>query len=140
MTNRSILKNIPILLTLSLFAAACAPSHPAATPTPSSAEAIPDEVPIYPDAVEQSPIGKGKLYAVDTVEIQDIIDFYEDEMQALGWELLARVDTSTSTTGESLSLILVKDEVIVSIDVFTKDGVTLLGISSEPRYPQGVSP
>lgn len=119
------------LLLLTLFAAACAPSpnilHSTQELTPTE---IPGEVPLFPGAIEQDPIGPGKLYVVSNAKILTVAEFYEDRMPAVGWELLANIDTSTATTGESRSLIFQKGGVIVQIDVFTKDAVTLMVISA----------
>ena len=124
--------NLGLLLVLALLASGCAsplgtlPETPTRTPNVPrttvvlSPADIPAEIPLYPGAVEQEPFGPKTSYAVGDVDVQTVAEFYAEQMQTLGWDLLANFP------GESRYLLFEKTGVMVQIDVFPNEGVTFI--------------
>jgi len=56
-------------------------------------------------------------YTVKTIQYENIVEFYEKEMPASGWELLSKGDDGKS---KSADLIFTKSKTVVHIQIFPR--------------------
>jgi hypothetical protein len=104
--------------------AACTPEQISA-PSPTQ-NAITDAragLPIFPGAIENESDIASYRYTVENADIDTVQRFYKDEMQAAGWELLGSGDMSGADIGKAYALWFVKDQAIISVDVFAKENI-----------------
>ena len=84
-------------------------------------------LPIFPGSIETNDLTADYpvyQYIIENVDINTVQDFYENQMQTAGWELLGIADTSVTNTGEAYSLWFAKDQDVVTIGVFMKENTT----------------
>lgn len=84
-------------------------------------------IPVYPKATawgEGIPSVNQSLYkyptysyTVKTIQYENIMEFYEEEMPASGWELLSKGDDSKS---KSADLMFTKSKIVVHIQIFPR--------------------
>lgn len=126
------------LLALAILASGCAsplgtsPETPTRTPNVPrttvvlSPADIPAEIPLYPGAVEvEAPFGQITSYTVGDVDVHTVGEFYAEHLQRLGWDQIT--DSGTNIDGKSTKYMLFeKSGIMVQIDVFPNEGVTLI--------------
>ncbi|HET9588812.1 MAG TPA: hypothetical protein VFO91_08490 [Anaerolineales bacterium] len=92
------------------------------------------DLPIFPGGIESNdtmvdqPVYR---YVIEKADIETVRRFYQDEMEAAGWELLGTANPDVRGMGKNYQLWFAKDEDAVTVDVFVKDNVTHVMIRLE---------
>ena len=90
-----------------------------------------NDLPIMPDAVEMRAISNQYEYPACNYTIKADMDaveeFYDEQMEIAGWELLGKGDTSAAGM-DAIDLWFAKDKHTVSVQIFMKDDRTYVGL------------
>lgn len=100
-------------------------STPSPSPSPeNTAVSTWKSLPIFPGAIESQDQHIGYHYTTADADLLAVRHFYEDEMLAMGWDLLSIADVSSADIGKGWLLLFTKDQTIARVDIFTKEGLT----------------
>ena len=91
-------------------------------------------LPVFPNAVASKESPETGVYVVHNARVLEVVDFYKQQMNSDGWELLGIGDTSLKGFGHAYTLWFAKGEEILGIEVFKKGNDVLISVR---RYKSG---